>query len=410
MPKYFVRFPDAATRLDSARMLNANPERYRPFFPTSRRPTSPVTAITDLSDEERRIAEANGCKVFVDIQFHPVSNALEFRLGSGQYWRSDANAPANAEWLGKSLTDVLSHIKAPEAWHSSRGAGVTIGIVDSGIAGAAYEFPANKQSLLSQSYAYSAPWVDTVGHGTMCACAAAAKLGEGARFNGVAPDATIMSLRTSFASTDIYQLYEWVIQKKQAGGFDGPVVLSNSYGQYACAAPVEFPSDHPYLEIIREAVADGITVVFAAGNNHVTLCNFGPGESSPNTIWGAASVDEVLSIGTVNWDNRLDVGAHANSSRGPGQWAVATTKPDCVAPTYGEILVGEQYRSMEWWGTSGAAPLVAGLAALLLSKNPALTPKQVYNAIRAACDAIPNQQSSSFGTGVINCKAAVESV
>jgi hypothetical protein len=91
-----------------------------------------------------------------------------------------------------------------------------------------------------------------------------------------------------------------------------------------------------------DAIRAGIVVVYAAGNNHYDVkCNNDPTRCSPNTIWTVNSMDEVLSVGTVDWNNKMDSGQHANSSRGPGQWSNKHKKPDCVAPTYGEVILGE---------------------------------------------------------------------
>src|SRR5262249_29385074 len=132
-----------------------------------------------------------------------------------------------------------------------------------------------------------------------------------------------------------------------------------------------------------------------------------PTKCSPNSIWAVNSMDEVLSVGTVNWNSRMDSGQHANSSRGPGQWATINKKPDCVAPTYGEVIWGSSYQVMEWWGTSGACPQVAGLAALLLSADSKLTPAQVGDIIRQTCRAIQLPKTCA-GAGLIDCEAAVE--
>jgi len=230
----------------------------------------------------------------------------------------------------------------------------------------------------------------------------------GLKYDGVAPDATILSARSNLLATDIYKLYDWVLSKKRSGEIAGPVVMSNSYGLYTCSSPPGLPQDHPYRQIILDAVAAGIVVVFAAGNNHAAgLCNHDPTKCSPNTIWGVNSMDEILSVGTVNWDNRMDVGEHGNSSRGPGQWASTHKKPDCVAPTYGEVIWGSGYQVMEWWGTSGACPQVAGLAALILGLDPTLTPTQVGNVIRASCRKI-HLPNTCAGAGLIDCEAAVD--
>lgn len=244
----------------------------------------------------------------------------------------------------------------------------------------------------------------------MCASIAAATDADGGRYNGVAPDATLLSARTNLLATDIYKLYDWVLARKRSGQITGPIVMSNSYGLYTCSAPSGLPQDHPYRQILLDAVSAGIVVVYAAGNNHHdVLCSHDPSKCSPNTIWSVNSMDEVLFVGTVNWNNRMDSGEHANSSRGPGQWAHVHKKPDCVAPTYGEVIWGSGYQVMEWWGTSGACPQVAGLAALLLSADPGLSPAQVGDIIRQTCRDIQLPKTCA-GAGLIDCEAALAQV
>lgn len=412
MPRYFIQFPNSNDRAEARRMLDVNVENYQPFYPMHNESAQKLL-IAELSDEERATAERNGCQVFEDFKFEPVDNKIQPRALNPYKDAAGTNFTplVSAPWQTKSVVDVMDHIDAPKAWKKARGKNVTIGIVDSGISSVMPEFPASKLSQHSKSYVYSSPWNDSIGHGSMCACAAGATSSSGGKFDGVAPDSMLMSLRTSLYATDIYKLYEWVIMTKKADKFPGPVVLSNSYGSYVCSPPNSFPNTHPYYQIVKEAVRENIPVIFAAGNNHFDeLCNHDPTQCSPNSIWLVNSADEVMSVGTVNWNNKMDTGKHANSSRGPGQWASAgSSKPDCVAPTYGEIVWGSSYTTMEWWGTSGACPQVAGLAALILSIDPSLTPSQVYDIIRKSCDSIGLPKNCA-GSGIINCLSAVNAV
>jgi serine protease AprX len=311
-----------------------------------------------------------------------------------------------------SLTDVLAHTRANEAWAVTRGAGVHVAIVDTGICGTMAEFSGAKQS----EYRWADPglgdaWTDQKGHGSMTGSIAAGSTAGGGRYNGVAPDAPIIACKTSFDDTELYQIYDYLIQLVNNGKI-GRLVVNNSYGSYVCAAP-DVSRDDPFPSIVALAVSKGIVVVFAAGNNHVVQCAHDPKECNPNSIWGANSMDEVLSVGTVNRNNRMDEPpatageyTHRDSSRGPGQLAQSSQKPDCVAPTYGEVMWGCFYMPMEWWGTSGAAPQVAGLAALLLAKDPSLTPAQVQTIIRGSCVDI-GLPATCAGAGLIDCLAAV---
>jgi subtilisin family serine protease len=135
------------------------------------------------------------------------------------------------------------------------------------------------------------------------------------------------------------------------------------------------------------------------------------------TIWGMNSMDTVMAVGNVS-EHELNTDAqtpHHSSSRGPGQLAKFFKKPDCVAPTYGKVYFGESVRSLPTWGTSGACPQVAGLAALILQHCPKLSPKEIANIIRTTCrplkDVNGNDASlNCVGHGMIDCVSALEAV
>lgn len=390
-----TRSEDDANSLVQAAFLNDRPSSI-----TYQSPRDRSLLTVNMAEEELEALGRAGVTVYPDIEFQTMGPE-----------RTPRRAPLKEmlEFTG-GLEDVLNQIRAPQAWEKARGAGVTIAIVDTGICGTLKEFPASKRSPLDLPTSYSGShWNDVKGHGSMCASIAAGTKASGGVFNGVAPDATVLSARTTLLASDVFQIFDRLISAKITGAIPGPLVISNSYGLYTCAPPAVLPEDHPYLDMVRDAVRRGIPVVFAAGNNHWdVLCNHDPLSCGPNTIWAVNSDDSILSVGTVNRaeSNRDPSTPHPNSSRGPGQWARTTIKPDCVAPTYGAVVWGCGYTTMDWWGTSGACPQVAGLAALILSKNPALSAHQVYDVIRSSCRALPDPKEC-VGSGIIDCAAAI---
>jgi len=103
------------------------------------------------------------------------------------------------------------------------------------------------------------------------------------------------------------------------------------------------------------------------------------------------------------------------SSRGPGQHFGAPDageKPDVVAPTpaNGAVLYGSQLRVLQHgWGTSGAAPQAAGLAALLLSRRPDLQNGEIFDVIRETAVPLGHGRACE-GRGMVDCRAALDRI
>jgi len=391
--KYFITTPgESPINVYSAAMSKSTrvPRKYR----VAQNVPNVMTAALSEKEVERLVKF--GAEVLPSGQHQPVAASLE------RVYRPVATHP-------HSMIDVMQHVKAPAAWTVTRGKGVHLAIIDTGVCGTMAEFPAWKQSPHSWSHDDSDAWIDDMGHGSMTAAAAGATNADGGRYNGVAPDVSIIACKTTFDDTEIFDIYDNLISLVKSQKV-GRLVTNNSYGDYRCSEVAVPPQ---VAQVIRTSVDIGIVVVFAAGNNHVVVCGNDPLACEKNTIWGLNSLDEVLSVGTVNHENRMSDPptvpgdySHRDSSRGPGQLAMKSTKPDCVAPTYGEVVWGCGYQVMDWWGTSGAAPQVAGLAALILERERTLSPEDVYNRIRATCTDIGLGRHCA-GHGIINCELAV---
>lgn len=342
-----------------------------------------------------------GAAVFDDVQFASFPD----RAGTGP-----SLATFGPTLL--SLDDVVEQIGARAAWTTTRGLGTTIAIVDTGVSAALKEVPPARRSQHDlRTRFHGRHWDDPIGHGSMCAAIAAGSTDDGGRYSGVAPEATVLSVRSDLTSSDLTIAFDELVNLKTSGTLLGPLIISNSYGLQCCLAPGLLPVDHPFLTGVEAAVRAGVFVCFAAGNNHHDLCSFDPRACAPNTIWGANSHDQIISVGTVNraLSNQDPATPHVNSSRGPGEWAVATSKPDCVAPTYGEVPWGAGYRDSPWWGTSGACPQVAGAAALVLSVAPHLAPRAVADLIRRSCRTLAGG-TPCVGHGLLDCAGAMASL
>jgi subtilisin family serine protease len=407
-PRYFIRFPEP-NMADQAMAFFRGPEKattaYRPH-------TDARLLIAPLAPEEIDAFRRSEAEVYEDFQFKHCGPIIDdMPPPKARYWEPEYAGPLEQE-PPKGLNEVLEQINAPKAWEKSTGEMATVVVIDTGIDQGLLEIDHGRRHPLNLESAFKDNhWLDRRGHGSMCAAIAAGSSAAGGRFEGVAPRARVLSARTHFLYSDIFLIVDELSRAHDEGRLTGPIVVNNSYGAYACLAPFDERQRSLYERPFVEAIERGMTFVFAAGNNHVEICDHDPKADGPNSIWALNSLDQVLTIGTVNENlSNQDPGTpHVNSSRGPGEWSMTRTKPDCVTPTYGEVVWGTEYRRLGWWGTSGAAPQVAGLCALLLSINPHLTPAQVRTIVHDSCRPLDGPPTC-VGRGVIDCAAAVAMV
>lgn len=322
----------------------------------------------------------------------------QYELDQGDSFLIDAAPDAEQG----SLNDVIRIINAEPAWTLSRGENVTIAIVDTGIHGAHPEFPAARRAG-GWAVPGDDPWTDWQGHGTMCACIAAA---NSHRYTGVAPDARIMSCKTRFYDGELGLIYDTLTDRANEGEI---IVASNSFGRRTGASP-QPPSQSDFLPALGDAIAAGVFVAFSAGNNHA-LAGGQPTACNPTSIWLHKSREDVLAVATCDLnDDMWDY-----SSRGPGQFhgqAGTNRKPDVTAPTprNGRILYGGGERVLaNGWGTSGACPQAAGLLALIRSAAPQVGHLAAFDVIRRTARDL-QLGWDCCGDGVIDCRPALETV
>jgi serine protease AprX len=275
---------------------------------------------------------------------------------------------------------------------------------------------------------------DGYGHGSHVAGTAAGRSiasGSARGFNGIAPNANLIDVRVLNGrglgqTSDVIAGIDWVIANRALRNIK---VINMSLG----AASSESWVTDPLCRAVRRAVASGITVIVAAGN----CGRAASGLEQYGSITAPGHDPTVITVGATNThqtDARNDETITYFSSRGPTRGYYLDSartrrydnllKPDLVAPgnrivsaeSNGAWLPGEYPQLhnsgtgarafMQMSGSSVAAPVVAGAAALLLQKNSGLTPPLVKAILQYTAQQLPGSDICQQGAGLLNIEGA----
>jgi len=256
---------------------------------------------------------------------------------------------------------------------------------------------------------------DQIGHGTHCSGTIAAVGNNGIGVVGVAPNAKILPVKMFPNSFDdvAAQAIRYAASFAESGR---RVILSCSWG------PSTRVPSKPVLErAIDYAVEEkGCLVVFSAGNSDDDVAYYSPANYSKTIAVAASDHNDQRSIWNTqarsasNFGDRIDVAAPGGGDPG---WAalglnsvkdILSTMPDDsdYAGAYPELMVSSNYYRLA--GTSMACPHVSGLAALIWSKDPALSSTEVRNILCVSSDDVgPPGRDEDSGWGRINAYKAV---
>ncbi|GGO25857.1 type VII secretion-associated serine protease [Microbispora rosea subsp. aerata] len=301
-----------------------------------------------------------------------------------------APAPAGADDVRLSQQEVLRTLDVDDAWRLTRGRGVTVAVLDSGvdpnhrdlvgsvITGRDFTIGANPRGVqpVRLHGTYMASLIAGHGHGP----------GGADGIIGVAPEAKVLSVRViledeepGFRTFNSDERYEGVVAKGIRYAVDHGADVIN----------LSLSKDMPTKEeraAIRYAISKGVVLVAAAGND-------GAGKRTAPYSY-PASIPGVISVAAVTSTLRRASFSNRNSSV-----MVAAPGVDVLGAGPGD----------EYWvgrGTSQATALVSGIAALIKSRHPRMSPALVAQALTSS-PTHRGRYNTGTGFGVVNAYRAL---
>lgn len=335
----------------------------------------------------------------------------------------------------RETTPNIPQVNADKVWELGyRGKGVVVAVVDSGVNynhldvasrlwDGGEEFPHHGYDIVNDD---DDP-MDDLNHGTHCA---GTVLGDGTSgsLTGIAPEATLMCVKsidsTGFGgAVNIAGGMEWSVEH-------GCDLISMSLGMAGSEL-----SERTLLRRTCESVLDaGIIAAVCAGNEGLAILQWSypipdnvrvpascpPPYLDPDQVANPGGLTCVMAVGAVDYDDT----AADFSSQGPVTWqetefgdyaynpGIGLIRPDVCAPGVNikslDYLTNDGYVEMS--GTSMATPCVAGIMALMLEKNPELTPAEICRILEETSVKLTETKSNITGVGRVDALAAIQQV
>jgi serine protease AprX len=296
-------------------------------------------------------------------------------------------------------------VAAPVDWLTGSPKAPTIAIVDSGIDTTRSDFGGRVLGQVNLASMTPNSPGDGYGHGTFVAGIAA---GSAAGYAGAAPTANLLSLdvmndRGEASVADVVNACDWILQNK--GAYN--IKVANFSLHAVNRASVLFD---PLDQAVEKLWLNGVTVVAAAGNYAVNGAQSGVQFAPGNDPF-------VITVGAAD-----TMGTYSQADDTAAPWSAwgytpdGFMKPDLAAPgryMIGPVSAGAYLTTerpdkvvspgyMQLSGTSFAAPVVSGAAAMLLAQHPTWTPDQVKGALMLSARPLAGAQPGQLGVGEVN--------
>ncbi|HVJ63212.1 MAG TPA: S8 family serine peptidase, partial [Tahibacter sp.] len=329
----------------------------------------------------------------------------------------------NEQW---DMFNTTGGMNVQSAWDVATGSGVVVAVIDTGItphsdlAGqtvAGYDFISDAATARDSNgrdsnpndqgdwfatnecgvpYSSNSSWHGTHVAGTVAALTNNAKGVAGVAFNAKVQPVRVLG-KCGGSIADIADAIIWssggTVSGVPANATPARVINLSLGGQGACSSTEQ--------NAINSARSRGTVLAIAAGNDNANVSGFDPGNCS-GVISIAATTKTGSRASFSNYGALIDVSAPGGDGSGGSGDILSTLNSGTTTQST------ESYAF--YAGTSMAAPHVAGLAALMLSKNSSLTPDQIETLIKNNAKPLPGSCSGGCGTGIIDAAKTLAAV
>ncbi|MFE9771822.1 S8 family serine peptidase [Streptomyces sp. NPDC005931] len=377
-------------------------------------------ALVDLGEN---LSTADVADVVAEYSADPqVAYVVPDRLNKPKLTPNDTEY--TKQW---DLFETTAGMRVPGAWDLATGAGVTVAVIDTGYVAhtdlaanvvAGYDFisdtavavdgngrdsnPADPGDWYAAGECGQSTGSNSSWHGTHVAGTIAAATNNGKGVAGIAYSAKISPLRVlgkcGGYDSDIIDAITWAsggtVSGVPANANVAKVINMSLGGSGSCSTATQ--------SAINAAVNRGTTVVVAAGNENQNAANSSPANCN-NVITVAATNRAGARASYSNYGTVVDIAAPGGETRtSTANGILSTLNSGTRTPST------ENYAYYQ--GTSMATPHIAGLAALMESANPALTPAQIESAIKSNARALPGTCTGGCGAGLADAAKTVQAV
>jgi type VII secretion-associated serine protease mycosin len=294
-------------------------------------------------------------------------------------------SPASADAIRDSQW-YLSTMNVAAAHAVSRGEGVTVAVVDSGVDP---NQPDLTGSVLAGADSYTSGGngqLDPVGHGTAMAAFIAGHghgAGNGSGILGIAPGAKILPLKLGIGRTG---------ESYTAAALTRAIDTAVERGAKVISASIVAPSSDELRQAVKRALDRDVVIVASVGNLNEAI-----GSGEPTV---PARYEGVVSVCATDRN-----GNHAPFSIKASGLSQLTV---CAPGVDGPVAKPDGTYTTGGSGTSMSAALVAGAVALIRSKNPQMPAYEVVNRLaRTAVDKGAPGRDELYGYGNLNLQAAL---